>query len=122
MSATGTANRRRNARNAPPCGARNATAVSQSRLKVTMRSGTAGTADGRVLSEKARAFAASRHLSAATLAKLNVASGTAFFPELDRKAEAIVFPYGKGWKARAIEEKAFVASKGWKVSFWNLDR
>src|SRR6266704_5109986 len=104
MSAIGTANRRRNARNAPPCGARNATAVSQSESKVTMRSGTAGTVDGRVLSEKARAFAASRHLSGLTLAKLNVGSGTAFFPELERKAEGLIFPYGKGWKARAIEE------------------
>jgi twinkle protein len=86
------------------------------------RSGTVGTVDGLVLSEKGRAFAADRHLSGQTLAKLGVVSGTAFFPELERKAEALIFPYGKGWKARAIEDKAFVASKGWQVSFWNLER
>lgn len=61
-----------------------------------------------------------RHVGRATLERLGVASGTAFFPELERKSEAIFFKYADGWKARALPEKAFVAGKGFKLSFWNI--
>lgn len=83
----------------------------------------AGTADGppEGLSAAALAFAASRKLNARTLERLGVASGTVFFPELNRKSEGVFFRYAEGWKARAIPEKAFIAGKGFKLSFWNLE-
>jgi twinkle protein len=63
-----------------------------------------------------------RRLSAETLGLLDVGSGTVFFPDLEQKSEAIFFKYREGWKARAVPEKGFVAGKGFKLSFWNLDR
>lgn len=83
----------------------------------------AGTVDGQPegLSAGALAFAASRKLSARTLERLGVASGTVFFPELNRKSEGVFFRYAEGWKARAIPEKSFIAGKGFKLSFWNLE-
>jgi twinkle protein len=65
-------------------------------------------------------FANQRKISMQTLARLNVESGTEFFPGLSAKSEALRFWYADGWKARAVPEKAFVAGKGFKLSFWNL--
>lgn len=83
----------------------------------------AGTADGQPegLTAAALLFAAGRKLSGKTLARMGVASGTVFFPELNRKSEGVFFRYAEGWKARAIPEKAFIAGKGFKLSFWNLE-
>lgn len=88
---------------------------------------TAGIADGKAesavaLSKTALAFAADRKLSRETLECLGVASGTVFFPDLERKSEAIFFRYPQGWKARAVSEKSFVAGKGLKLTFWNIER
>jgi twinkle protein len=63
-----------------------------------------------------------RGLSPATLAQLDVASGTTFFPDLGKKQPAIFFGFAEGWKARAWPEKGFVSGKGFVRSFWNLDR
>ncbi|ACK51688.1 hypothetical protein Msil_2768 [Methylocella silvestris BL2] len=94
--------------------------------------GTAGIVDGKAanssrsagtISEAAAAWAMQmRHIGRATLERLGVGSGTTFFPELERKCEALFFRYPGGWKARAIPDKAFVAGKGFKLSFWNIDR
>jgi len=83
----------------------------------------AGTADGPPagLSAAVLTFAAGRKLSARTLERLGVASGMVFFPELNRKSEGIFFRYAEGWKARAVPDKAFIAGKGFKLSFWNLE-
>lgn len=88
----------------------------------------AGTAAGLVvprsaLSDTVAAWAQTdRKISRATLERLGVVSGTAvFFPELGRKSDAVVFRYREGWKARAVPDKAFVASKGLKMSFWGED-
>lgn len=62
-----------------------------------------------------------RRISPEISDRLPVASGTVFFPELDRKSEAVFFKYRNGWKARAVPDKAFVAMKGFKPTFWNLD-
>src|SRR5215208_4571568 len=48
-----------------------------------------------------------RKISRATLERLGVSSGTAYFPELQRQSEAVVFPYrcaGEvvNWKAAAF--------------------
>lgn len=91
------------------------------------RVGIAGTVDGqaepaRKISTAALDFAAARKLTAATLALLGVASGMAFFPDAGQKLEALFFKYPEGWKARSIEEKHFVAGKGFKLAFWNIER
>lgn len=90
---------------------------------MTMQSTIVGTAigaepSGTRLSDEAVAWAKGRGISRPTLERLGVASGTAFFPDLNRKAPALFFPYPDGWKARAFPEKSFVASKGLKMSFW----
>lgn len=84
---------------------------------------TAGTADSRParMSAAAMAFAKSRRLSDQTLAAMGAEFGTAFYPELGRKSEGIFFRYPEGWKSRSIPEKAFVAGKGFKLSFWNIE-
>src|SRR5689334_7001239 len=66
-------------------------------------------------------FANQRKISMATLGRLGVVSGTEFFPELKRESEALRFVYPGGWKARAVPDKAFIAGKGFKLSFWNID-
>ncbi len=66
-------------------------------------------------------FANSRKISMKTLARLNVESATEFFPQLNKNSEALRFWYAEGWKARAVPDKAFVAGKGFKLSFWNLE-
>jgi twinkle protein len=57
---------------------------------------------------------------------LPAASGITFFPSLEGgkggRSKGVFFKYADGWKARAVPEKAFVASKGWKPGFWNLER
>lgn len=68
------------------------------------------------------AWAAERKLSAQTLEMLGVASGTTFFPDLERKSPALFFPYPDGWKARAYPDRGFVSSKGFKLAFWNIER
>jgi twinkle protein len=92
-----------------------------------VQNSTAGIAAGPEGHPKMSAGAAAwaletRGLSAATLGAMGVASGTAFFPDAGEKREAIFFRYGESWKARAIPEKHFVAGKGFKLAFWNLDR
>jgi twinkle protein len=89
------------------------------------RSTFATTADGLVQSSRMSPgmvewFVRERGISLATLAQFDAASGTAFFPELERKTSAVFFRYQEGWKARAYPEKAFVAGGGFKLSFWNL--
>lgn len=87
----------------------------------TEEPGTVGTAAGlEGLGSDATAWAASRKLSAATLARMGVKSGTVFFPDLGRKSRGVFFPYTQGWKARAFPEKSFVSGGGFKSSFWNL--
>jgi twinkle protein len=92
---------------------------------LTAQSGTAGTADGPAASRETSAPIAwadtERKLSAETLALLGVEPGTVFFPDLSRKSEALFFRYRDGWKARAVPDKSFVAGKGFKLAFWNLD-
>lgn len=73
------------------------------------------------LSDSALEFASSRRLSRATLERLLVASGTVWFPDLGRKSEALFFKYPEGWKARSFPEKAFVSSKGFHLTFWNIE-
>ncbi len=68
------------------------------------------------------AWIADRKISAETLGLLNAAFGTAFFPDVSAKHEALFFRFGDGWKARSVEGKHFVASKGFKLAFWNLER
>ncbi len=63
-----------------------------------------------------------RKINPETLARLPVASGSAFFPDLSKKLPAIFFRYPDGWKARAFPEKAFVSGGGFKRAFWNLER
>jgi twinkle protein len=63
-----------------------------------------------------------RGLSPETLGQLNVASGTTLFPELGTKQPAIFFGYRDGWMARSFPQKSFVSGKGFKRSFWNLER
>jgi twinkle protein len=86
---------------------------------------TVGIADGVAasvkLSAEAVAYAKGRGISQATLERLGVGSGMAFFPELGRKAPALFSKYRSGWKARAYPDKAFVANKGFELSFWNED-
>ena len=91
----------------------------------TAHVGTVGTAVGREASritKTATTWAAERSLTEETLALLGVASGTAFFPDLGKKTEAVFFKYETGWKARSIIEKSFVAGGEFKLSFWNLER
>lgn len=66
-------------------------------------------------------FANQRKISMQTLARLNVECVTEFFPELKKPCDALKFWYAGGWKARAVPDKAFVAVKGFKPSFWNLE-
>lgn len=84
---------------------------------------TVGTAAGPALSVTAKTWAdQSRKIGAQTLELLGVGSGTVFFPDLERKSEAVFFRYEHGWKARSFPEKSFVAGKGFKLAFWNLER
>lgn len=84
----------------------------------------AGTAAGPVrLSSSAVAWARDvRRISEATLARLGVASGTTYFGKLGRKSEALFFAYPGGWKARSFPEKDFISEKGFRLSFWNIER
>jgi twinkle protein len=87
------------------------------------RSTTATTAVTTALSVKALQWAQKeRGLSRATLEALSVSSGTIFFPELEAKSDGVFFKYPEGWKARAFPAKAFVAGKGFRLDFWNIER
>ena len=62
-----------------------------------------------------------RKISRATLAQLNVGSDTAFFPELNRESECVVFPYENNggvhyWKAAAFPLKAFTSMRAARSS------
>lgn len=82
----------------------------------------AGTVDTKALSLETMEWARNeRGLSPETLELLGVRSGTAYFPDVGRKERAIFFPFQKGWKARSIESKQFVAGGGFKAAFWNLE-
>lgn len=83
---------------------------------------TADGNQGRVNLSAQKWLKEARKLSPATLAKLDVASGITFFPDLGAKRPAIFFQYPAGWKARSFPEKSFVSGGGFKRSFWNLDR
>lgn len=112
------------ARNAATNAARSATPVSQSRSTQTARSGIAGTADGPAVSAKGLAYARSRGISAETLAKLGVRSGTASFT--DGKREALFWPYIQNgevvnWKATSIEGKAFTGMPKGKMCLHHVD-
>lgn len=62
-----------------------------------------------------------RKISQATWEKFPVASGTVFFPEIERKSPAVFFQAEDGgWKARAYPDKAFTQKKGTEQGFWNL--
>ena len=79
--------------------------------------GTVGIVDGAAepatrLSEDATRWAATRNISRATLERLGVASGTAFFPDLERKAPALFFRYRDGWKARAFPAQGLCRQQG----------
>lgn len=94
---------------------------------LTAPNSTVGIADGRAgsvpkITPDALEWAAKRKLSAQTLALLGVGSGTAFFPDAGAQSKALYFKYPEGWKARAHPEKHFVAGKGFKLAFWNIDR
>lgn len=88
-----------------------------------MPSSTAGIAGSRepFLSATAIAAAKARGISQATLERLGVGSGMVFFPDIGKQAEAFVFDYGGRWKARSVQGKSFVAEKGFKLGFWNIE-
>jgi hypothetical protein len=69
-----------------------------------------------------RWFRDQRKISVETLAKLDVATGTAFYPELNEKRASIFFKYSQGWKARTYPDKYFVAGGSLHREFWNLAR
>jgi twinkle protein len=91
-----------------------------------------GTADTPAVSPSLSAEAVThaenvRKVSRATLERLGVGSGTVFFPELERKSEAVIFPYRAdgdvvNWKAAAFPQKAFTSKKGGALQFWNIER
>ena len=62
-----------------------------------------------------------RKISSETLRKLPVASGNVFFPDINRRSDALIFNYPEGWKARAFPVKAFTSRKGTARAFWNIE-
>lgn len=78
--------------------------------------------DLRPLDAKTAVWAAKhRRISRGTLELLHVAAATIFVPEVKKKCDVIAFLYpGKSWKARAIDEKAFVSKAGHEAAFWGL--
>ena len=81
-----------------------------------------GTADTPAVSPTLSSAAVSyaenvRKVSRATLERLGVGSGTVFFPELERKSEAVIFPYRTdgdvvNWKAAAIPAESLYVEEG----------
>lgn len=133
-SAASQANTGQPAQHVPQGGERSATGASPS---VSTTRGqpssatTAGTPEAfgsAKLSAAAIAYAATRGIDAETLGLLSAASGTVYFPRrLERKSEAVFFPYqldGKrvNYKACAFPEKDFIGEKGGRLCFLNLDR
>jgi len=78
------------------------------------------------LSANALAWAKDRGLSASTLERLGVVSGTASMPPDGHKCEVIAFPYKSGAevvnaKYRTLDGKAFRQREGGEQRFFNLD-
>lgn len=74
------------------------------------------------LRDEATAFMAERGISKETLDRFQIKGGRAFFPELDRENQAIVFPYivngnPAGEKLRSWPEKSYVVSSGLRSPF-----
>ncbi len=97
---------------------------------MTAQPGTVGTAPGQEASRLTAAviaYAKTRGIGPATLEALGVGSGTAYFPRrLERKSEAVFFPYqldGEvvSWKAAAFPDKDFISKTGGKLCFYNLN-
>ena len=113
--------------NAPPVGVTSETRVSRSRSTGRASNGTAGIAAGRVensttISAEAEGWMRqSRRISRRTMERLGVVSGMAYFPDAGRDLPAVGFRYPGGWKARSFPQKHFVAGKGFKLSFWNIE-
>lgn len=97
---------------------------------MTEQRGTAGTAASPAASKltaTAIQYAETRGISRGTLERLGAGSGTMFFPKLNRKSEAVFFPYTVNgevvnWKAVAIPEKAFTSKTGGGLAFFNIDK
>ena len=68
----------------------------------------------------AQTIAKTRGISERTQAAFGVTFGTDFFPGTKRELPSVRFPYGAAYKARAISEKYFTCSKGFKSEFFNL--
>jgi len=75
---------------------------------------------GRVDLRAAKWFQEKRGISPETLARMPVASGTAFYPDAGAKLPSVLFKYTQGWKARSIPDKHFVSGGELKREFWNL--
>ena len=71
------------------------------------------------ISGAVKLWAKARSLDLETLEKMPVGSGTAQFRS--GRHEAIIFRYGRGWKARSIDDKEWTQKQGTKAAFWNLD-
>lgn len=67
-------------------------------------------------------FKEKRGISPQTLAQLDVADGTVFFPDAGARLPAIFFKYDQGYKARSFPDKHFVSGGEFKRTFWNLER
>lgn len=117
----------RSARSVPLNGAKSGIGALQSAWTDREPAGSATTAAGAEgLAPAAIAYASSRGISAETLARLGAASGTVFFHRLERKSEAVFFPYHQAgevvnWKACAYPEKAFTSKPGGKLCFHGID-
>lgn len=62
-----------------------------------------------------------RKIGRETLERLNVGCGTVWFGDIRKNLRAIMFPYDcGGFKARAMDEKAFTSKPGMAVTFWGL--
>lgn len=84
--------------------------------------GTAASPAPSRLGGDAIAWAAKRGISRQTLERMGVVSGMEFFPDAGKKLPAVCFRYRGGWKARSYPDKHFVAGKGFKLDFWNIER
>lgn len=67
-----------------------------------------------------------RRISRRTLERLGAGSGTVYFPRLERKSQAVFWPYRRSgetvnWKACAFPDKAFTSKKGGELIFFNVE-
>lgn len=74
----------------------------------------------RRLDDQTVAWARKRAISRETLERLSVVSATVFFPDANRQLDAIAFRYEKGFKARSLVDKYFVAGEDTKTGFWGM--